>query len=301
MPNNSYIVIEIQPQWVLEPEALGSKKKFWYRPSKDEPVWLFKFPQADTGQHWAEKIAAEVAACMEILHATVELAVFQGERGSATESFARDGGELVHGNQLLAGKVHGYNPDVKFQQSDHTLSNIFHALELTFQDADALRQAKVQMAEYFVLDAVVGNTDRHHENWGLLLKRAGDGWQTLIAPSFDHASSLGRELRDEGQRKSRTRFVAEDKVGVYSENGRGGVYWTENDARGLSPLELIRRAHEEYPDIFAPALEKVRKINREMLTDLIARVPNDWMTQISREFALALMCYNCQQLSRLLQ
>ena len=52
-------VIEIQPKWVLEPEALGSKEKFWYRQTDKEARWLFKYPQTNTGQHWAEKIAAE--------------------------------------------------------------------------------------------------------------------------------------------------------------------------------------------------------------------------------------------------
>jgi len=61
---------------------MRSKEKFWYRAKDGEPEWLFKFPQPNTGQHWAEKIAAEVAACMDILHGVVELAVFQGTRGS---------------------------------------------------------------------------------------------------------------------------------------------------------------------------------------------------------------------------
>ena len=105
-----YSIFKIQPEWVLEQEAMGSKDKFWYRAKLGEADWLFKFPQPNTGQHWSEKIAAEVARSMELLHGRVELAVFQGTRGSATESFARDGWNLFHGNQILAGKVTGYDP-----------------------------------------------------------------------------------------------------------------------------------------------------------------------------------------------
>jgi hypothetical protein len=89
-----YPIIEIQPAWVLEGEAMGSKPKFWFRQAEEAPEWLFKYPQENTGQHWAEKIATEVASLLDILHARVELAVFQGVRGSATESFAREGREL---------------------------------------------------------------------------------------------------------------------------------------------------------------------------------------------------------------
>jgi hypothetical protein len=161
-----YTVFEIEPEWVLEPEALGSKEKFWYRAKDGEPEWLFKFPQSNTGQHWAEKIAAEVTACLSILHARVEFAVFQGTRGSATESFARDGRSLFHGNQILAGQVLGYEPGKAFGQSDHTLMNIFTALDKIFLTPGGALKFKAIFAGYIVLDALIGNTDRHHENWG---------------------------------------------------------------------------------------------------------------------------------------
>jgi hypothetical protein len=152
MAQEPYTVFEIQPEWVLEPEGMGSKEKFWYRAKEGEPEWLFKFPQPNTGQHWAEKIAAELAACLETFHAKVELAVFQGQRGSATESFARDGRNLFHGNQILAGKVLGYDPARKFRQPDHTLGNIFLALERLYIKPEGVERAKTHFASFLVLD-----------------------------------------------------------------------------------------------------------------------------------------------------
>jgi hypothetical protein len=35
--SESYPIVEIQPEWVLEPEALGSKEKFWYRARHSQP------------------------------------------------------------------------------------------------------------------------------------------------------------------------------------------------------------------------------------------------------------------------
>lgn len=55
-----------------------------------------------------------------------------------------------------------------------------------------------KLAGYFVLDAMICNTDRHHDSWGLLTgPRAFGGNEYIVAPTFDHASSLGRELQDE--------------------------------------------------------------------------------------------------------
>lgn len=110
---------------MLEHEALGSKQKFWYRDPDSDTDWLFKFPRPGTGEHWAEKIAAEVAAHLRLSHALVELAEFDGTFGSTTLSFASRSGELIHGNQILVGNVLGYDPDRRFRNSDHTLVYCF--------------------------------------------------------------------------------------------------------------------------------------------------------------------------------
>lgn len=295
-PTAAFPIRIIEREWVLEQEAMGSKVKFWFRDSKDNPEWLFKYPQANTGQHWAEKIAAEYAAELEIPHAKVELAEFDGVRGSATESFARDGRELYHGNQILAGQVLGYDQSKKFRQTSHTLANIFGAIERSFADAENVVAAKQRIAAYIVLDALIGNTDRHHENWGILVERVSGGRTAMIAPSFDHASSLGRELRDEGTGKCRSRILSENRVGQYSEGAPGAIYGTEQDRRGLSPLALARRAASEYRTLFGPLLKGLDKLKVERVHGIVQQIPAAWMSDTERQFAIELTCYNLHQL-----
>lgn len=293
-----YPIVGVKPEWewVLEPEEMGSKRKFWYRETEDSAAWLFKYPQRDTGQHWAEKIAAEISELLGILHAKVELAVFEGQRGSVTESFARGGRELVHGNQILAVTVRGYDPKRKFGQSSHTVPNIWQVMDRIFVAPEAARRAKCCMAEYLVLDALIGNTDRHHENWGILRKRRGDRWTGFMAPSFDHASSLGRELLD----VRRNRWLAENRVNKYAERGRGAVFWSEDERHGPSPLELVRRAAGKYPDLFRQASRKLEGIDEADFRQIVERVPSGWITSSSRAFALELLRYNFRQLQELL-
>lgn len=299
-----YPVMQVNAEWVLHREEMGSKTKFWYRPLADQPgasdtednMWLFKYPQRYTGQHWAEKIAAEVAAFLRIHHARVELAQFRDHQGSTTESFARRGTSLYHGNQVLERVVQGYDPEQRFRQSNHTLANILKAMSAIFVEPEAANSAKAVMADYILLDAVIGNTDRHHENWGVLRERVGDKWRGFVAPSFDHASSLGRELLD----PHRDRLLTNNSVGTYSEKARGAIYWSEEDNRGLSPLELVRRGTDLHPDLFHPALSRLARLTDETLTSLVDRIPQSWMSSPARCFACALMCYNLQELRKLL-
>ena len=294
-----YPIVEVERESVHESEEMmGSKNKFWYLdPTEEEEYWLFKYPRCNTGEHWAEKIAAEVAALLEIPHARVELAVLELNKGSVTKSFAQEGRELVHGNQMLKRAIHGYDPEKEFRQSSHTLANIWQVMDRVFGESEHAEKAKSRLAEYVVLDALIGNTDRHHENWGIL-RREQKGWVDLfVAPSFDHASSLGRELQD----TRRDRILAEDRLGDYVEKGRGAIYWSAADRRGPSPLELVRRATLSYPDLFRPALTKLEKLDEGSVDALVNRVPSDWMSPSARKFAIALMCYNFEQLQELLQ
>ena len=270
-------------------EALGSKPKFWYRPDGTDVDWLFKYARENTGEHWAEKIAAEVAGLMGITHAEVELARFQESKGIVAKSFTSPGSELVHGNQILSEVVSDYDVSVTVRYSKHTLDNILLVIE-----PRAGEIAKHRFAEYLILDALIGNTDRHHENWGLQRQNLGGDWSSFIAPSFDHASSLGRELLDE----RRERLLRENRVGLYAENGHGGIFWLENESRGASPLELVRRAVREYPVLFQTSMRRLERANEDSLWEIVERVPDDWMSDYAREFAIVLMRYNLNELRK---
>ena len=295
---DSYPIVNVQPERVLNPEEMGSKGKFWYRhPGDDESRWLFKYPRQGTGEHWAEKIAEQVASVLWIAHARVELGQFGDQRGSVTESFSRGGRALYHGNQLLERVVRGYDPKKKFHQSDHTIVNIWRAIDGVFPDRKSVILAKRRLAQYMVLDALIGNTDRHHENWGILRRRVGGGWKGFIAPSFDHASSLGRELPD----ARRNRRLEEDRVGDYAERGRGAVYWSGDEPHGPSPLALVRQSIRHYLELFRPALAKLENVDRTFLSDLVNRIPACWMTSLARMFAIALINHNLERLRELVR
>ncbi len=288
----AYRIVTVEGEWRTGSEAMGSKPKFWYRLVDEDDRWLFKYPREGSGEHWAEKIAAETAGRLGVHHAGVKLAMFQGVRGSVTESFARRGRILIHGNEVLSRTTISYDREKRFGQSAHTLSNIFHTLEASFKTRNAAAIAKRQFAGYIVLDALIGNTDRHHENWGLLVKRTASGLCGFLAPTFDHASSLGRELSEEKRRRG----LQDGTVGCYSEKGRGGVFWSDSGRYGPSPIGLMRRAAEVYPDLFRQPITRVRE-QRDALRDVVRRVPDDWMSESAKDFAVALMHYNAAQIA----
>jgi hypothetical protein len=151
-----------------------------------------------------------------------------------------------------------------------------------FLNPDIARKAKEQMAEYLVLDAIIGNTDRHHENWGILRKKTASGWMGFLAPTFDHASSLGRELLDTGKGKSRQKILENESIGQYLEKAPGGIYWKSSDSKGISPLELVRRGYGAYPKLFTHAVRLIERLDEKMIEGIIEDIPEDWMRRLER-------------------
>lgn len=293
-----YPIIQVRPEDVVGDEGMGSKPKFWFK--RDGEQWLFKEARDGTGEDWAEKVVAEAARVAEVTAATVELAEFKGRRGCACLSFTPSNAEtLIHGNEILAGHVLGYDPKKKFHQSDHTLANIVEALRRMFPDAARHDGVLANLGSYLVLDALVGNTDRHHENWGILARATtveGGAIETTmeVAPSFDHASSLGRELLDDGRRQ----FLAQGRVPNYVRRGHGAIFQNTTDRRGVNPLSLVEAGVKAHPGYFVPGLQRLKGIELARLQATVDDVPVVRMSEPAKNFAKAFMAYTYQVLTK---
>lgn len=303
MSDQFFSIMTVHDNWTLEAEQMGSKEKFWFRNPDDSEKrdWLFKFPTPGTGQHWAEKVAYEIACEMKIVAPRVELAEFDGRQGSATLSFTKvragntyERYELFHGNQILAGMDAEYDPDRGGRHPLHSVQRIFKSMDI-FQLREYAESCRVKLAEYLIFDALIGNVDRHHENWGILRKQLREGnYRGRLAPSFDHASSLGRELADEGGRQSRKRYLEELGVKKYSERASGAVFVDEGSKRGPSPIKLIEwcLAQNDLRGYFQEALKKIRNLNSSTMERVVACMPPNWMSDLEKCFVVVFFDFN---------
>lgn len=282
-------VLEVTSEMRSDVEQLGSKPKFWFK--RDGENWLFKQARAGTGEDWSEKVASEIASLLGMPTHHAELAVWAGKRGCAVRSFlSSNQSVLVHGNELLGGFITGYDKEKERGQSDHTFDNIVTVIEKLFPTEKARRETAFRMVGYLVLDALVGNTDRHHQNWGVLLERRESRGQNVsftvqLAPTFDHASSLGRELTD----AARERHLAENTLERYIRKGRGGIFLNAQARHGLSPMAVVQMLAERYSQFFKPWQTRVAQLPEDTLHRLLECVPDNLITTSGRAFALAFL------------
>ncbi len=277
-------------------ETLGTKRKFWF--DRDGLKWLFKATRPGTGEHWAEVIVAELAEVLGLPHARYELAHWRDANGtdlagSVTPTFAVEPHEIVHGNELLADIDPSYPPaGARYVRTrEHTLDAVSGALRdgvglpVGWSPPAGVQGPEQVFGGYLLLDAWVSNTDRHHENWGLLVDQAAG--TRALAPTFDHASSLGAHESDHNRAR---RLATNDpgfQIPAFVGKARSALYASPGDKHPLSPIDAFR-AWAKRVDC-AAWLGRLAAVDPETPARIVDRVPAEEMSGPERAFALAIL------------
>jgi hypothetical protein len=287
------------------PEQMGTKRKFWFR-QPDLGMCLFKLARPDTGEDWSEKVACEVAGLLGLPHARYEMAEWNGGPGSLSVSMLAEGEALIHGNELIAELTNAY-PDAEaapsYHNSGHTLSLVLQTLTEsgagppTGADLPAGVSTAVDVfAGYLLLDALIGNTDRHHENWAVIQKYGFEplepGLYPRLAPTYDHASCLGRnELDAKREERLRTRDKG-NSVEAYADRCFSALYLDAADRKPLRTIDAFRHVKELRPEAAEAWLARLREAGEAQLMDLLARVPPQRCSAVAKEFATRIVLRN---------
>lgn len=318
MPDK-FPVIQVPDDAEDAPEQMGTKFKFWYRDLRKRPV-LFKEARPGTGEDWAEKTAASLAELLGLPHAEYEFATWRGKHGTVCRSFAPwkpKRGRMVHGNELLVAMVSEYpQPTIgsrKFYRvSQHTLDRILHfvsaddlQLPIGWVPLPTIRGPGEVFVGYLLLDAWIANQDRHHENWGwVVMKRErpkGQPWVAHLAPTYDHASSLGRNESDEVRR---LRLATRDRgftVEAYVEKARSAIYAKEGDKRPLTTFAAFAEAANWDRMAACVWLDRLAGIEQGAMLSVFERIPKERISPVAIEFALKMLEINRKRLLELRQ
>jgi hypothetical protein len=179
-------------------EQLGTKPKFWFT-DENSNRFLFKLNRNEgedaTGEDWSEKVVSELCELLGLPHANYEFATWKGQHGVASLRFVPPRGRFVAGNEVLVRIDKGYPREKFYRVRQHTLRLVSNIIKLhiilpplNWNAFGSLVSALDVFVGYLMLDAWVANQDRHHENWGFIVTPE----RTIhLAPTFDHASSLG--------------------------------------------------------------------------------------------------------------
>ncbi len=297
-----YPIVSIPTGASSQLEQLGTKAKEWYWAADGTKV-LFKEGRPDTGENWAEKACCEICQLLDLPHAEYDLAIWGERQGVISPTFVPDDGRLIHGNELLA-KIHeDYEEHLTYRSSQHTVGRVAAALSIinphlpiNWGAPPEIEDAFGGIVGYLMLDALVSNQDRHHENWGLINSLR---YGVCLAPTFDHASSLGRNETD----RTRTeRLESKDygrSVEYYCRRAQSGLYKFVNNKKPLSTITAFEEAAKIRPPAGRYWLEQLRSIGASDFEKIFEGLPGSVISTPARLFALKMLEVNQNRLLNL--
>lgn len=291
------------------PEQVGSREKEWLKDLNGRR-WLLKFPREDRpeiGELWSEKIACELAELLSLPHVHYDFARSNDRIGVICESFTDAFSDLQLGNVLLG--IPSHEPTAKRRvaaRQQHTLNRVIAVLQsgsLLLPQNHSSPGKEVErgidvFVGYLLLDAWISNTDRHEQNWGTVMSHRFhldlstawlSGWriESRLAPTFDHASCLGRELRDERRKE----LLSNPELFLsYLRRAESKLY--NEDGTRIHTVDAFFLAAKRYPLAARYWLEQLEKISKEQIEQLFQRIPKELMSKESADLAMAVLTSN---------
>jgi len=294
-----YPIIEVPADKANLIEQIGTKPKFWYQ--KDDVNYMYKEVRPGTGEDWSEKAACELSAMLGIPHVHYDLAISKGIRGVTCQDFVPKNGRLVHGNELLARVKQNYEANKRYKARQYTLLGTIALIKLIeglkipigCEVFEGVNSAIDIFLGYILLDAWIANQDRHHQNWGVVITK---NKTVHLTPTYDHASSLGR---NESDKKRIIRLTSQDKnrgMQGYIERAQSAFYFKESR---LSTFDAFSIASRVEPTAAKSWLERLERISIKDIKLVFENIPTRLISDIAIDFAIKMIELNRERLLQL--
>ena len=237
----------------------GTRDKLVLVKPNTEDTYFLKFPMVRenrdyTPENWSEVLAYEIGNALGFDVLRYDLAVYHGRVGCISKNMITPSNNesLIEGHSILSRFDSTYDPADKTTYNKYTFEFVQKAL--TAFDAKFFVKDFIRT---LIFDAIIGNSDRHQSNWGLiqsieLVEKKGlklpfgkakdDGLQVTInikrkaAPIYDSGCCLGREF---GEEQIQQHLDIQSKFDKYIRNGVSELRTGETNKKP-SHEELLR-------------------------------------------------------------
>lgn len=256
--------------------AVFSSEQPSYRPIKASWRYLLKGSvKWAPEQFWGEIIAYHIGRKIgvEVPPAYVGTHRGHGYAGALIEWFYAD-----HEASFVSAGHHFSSIYPDFDREKGKGHNLLDALEITKSVTGIAGDAQVKLLMGVIFDALIGNTDRHQENWGFLShpqkksrrKTKGNAnpfyKKSRLAPFFDNGTSLGFDVT-----RARASSWTQQILDNYICRGRHHFkeeYTSTGRLTHVQTVELISQNSQ----LKKQTLACLTQVTPEFLEDLLARL-----------------------------
>ncbi|MBP5734319.1 MAG: HipA domain-containing protein, partial [Candidatus Methanomethylophilaceae archaeon] len=167
----------------------GSEKKIGIRINNEE--WILKFQYRDSTKirfnHVSEYIGSHIFGLLGFDVQHTELGHYKGEQVVACRNFIPEGYAFVPFNDVGESSL-----DTESEHHSYTYEEIVHLIDINKKLTD-VEGTRERFWDIFVVDALLGNFDRHGGNWGFIKTDN----QYRLSPVFDNGSCLFPQMNSD--------------------------------------------------------------------------------------------------------
>lgn len=218
-------------------------------------------------QYWAELIAFRIGRLMGLTLPPVFVAIdsTRDEPGTLNEWFIGypdSGDERYHsGGDYMQRRIPGYDRE---KGKQHNLATILELSRILERGKWLSHDWQSYWGLCLCFDALIGNTDRHHENWGLIWHEEGP--RARFTPYFDNGTSLGHELLPE---KMRRMMRDPNELSAYIKRGQHHMRKTQEANSRLPLIEGVTDYCHEYQHIRPVLIESLQRWCEDDLSSML--------------------------------
>ena len=219
---------------------------------------------AKVGHKWypnesiTEHLLTRIGQLLGLQMAESSLVSVHGQVRFLSRYFLGRNQKLVHGAEIFGGYLEDESFVEKVEKAGatrdlFTFQVVAEAIQEHFSDQVA-RSILNEYTRMLAFDAIVGNNDRHHYNWGIVVHEQREH-DPYFSPVYDNARALFWN-DSESKLKAIKRDPDPNRLPTflkrYIENSRPKTGW--DGEKNLNHFALIQKIHRAYPAL-RPALE----------------------------------------------
>ena len=243
---------------IVDEDYLKGNYRYLFKLSRSWCPWQF----------WGEIIAYRLGLITEIEVPPAHIGLnnkynpVEATYGALIEWFYDDKKDIyVEGGQFMVKLVRDYDRQRGTQHNFLTISNFFKALPGFHK----------HWAGVFTLDCLTGNTDRHQDNWGLILKgsrtRPADEVPLCFSPAFDNGTALGYEVVEENIDK----YTNEEQREKYLTNPRRAKHhmkWSLDEQEDCNFYDFMKKLVLEFSNT-KPIIKRYLDFSRSQVEEIL--------------------------------
>lgn len=239
---------------------------------KNKKITMFKYEHEnyECSEACSEKMAYEIAKVLGYKCAKIELGKDTENNIGVLNYLFSDREKSPHTDIVTY-----LNKEGNERSEYYTVSNIKKALD---EIDNSLFQGFIRI---MVFDALIGEQDRHEENWGITEKNG----KYSISPLYDNGDSLLREFKNKDMLKKFQN--GERDFDAYISRSKTLIY-KEDKKKRYKHFELIDFLNKNYHEMVKTEIDNLNKLTDNDIDLIVNRIPSELLTNCQKEY---IICY----------